>query len=102
MKQLLPPLLLMPLVENAFKHGASETRDRPFVDINLSIEDQRLFFQVKNSTERNPDEPVIKENIGLSNLRRQLELLYREYELSVNQQDALFTATLNINLSSHV
>ncbi len=102
MKQLLPPLLLMPLVENAFKHGASETRYRPFVDINLSVDNQRLFFQVKNSTERNPDEPVIKENIGLSNLKRQLELLYREYELSVKQEDIVFSATLNINLSSHV
>jgi two-component system, LytTR family, sensor kinase len=102
MKQLLPPLLLMPLVENAFKHGASETRDHPFVDINLSIEQQKLFFQVNNSTEKHLDNTAIKENIGLSNLRRQLELLYQEYELSVKQEDVVFTATLNINLSSHV
>ena len=36
MKQALPPLLLIPLVENAFKHGVSETRGHPFVDIHLS------------------------------------------------------------------
>jgi two-component system, LytTR family, sensor kinase len=101
-QQLLPPLLLIPLVENAFKHGASETLEHPFVDISLSIEQQRLFFQVKNSAERDPEASVIKENIGLSNLRRQLELLYREYELSVKQEELVFIATLTINLSSHV
>ncbi len=37
MKQAVPPLLLMPLVENAFKHGVSETRNQPFVDIHLSV-----------------------------------------------------------------
>jgi len=44
----------------------------------------------------------VKENIGLSNLRRQLELLYQEYDLSVQQNDSVFTAVLKINLASHV
>lgn len=46
-KQPLPPLLLIPLVENAFKHGVSETRSQPFVDIQLSIKQQLLKFIVK-------------------------------------------------------
>src|SRR4026209_994570 len=74
MKQALPPLLLIPLVENAFKHGVSETRGNTFVDIHLSIKKRQLTFVVKNSTETTPEERTIKENIGLSNLRRQLEL----------------------------
>jgi sensor histidine kinase YesM len=41
----------MPLVENAFKHGVSETRDQPFVDIHLSINKRQLVFVVKNSIE---------------------------------------------------
>ncbi len=102
MKQALPPLLLIPLVENAFKHGASETRGHPFVDIHLSIKNRQLQFSVKNSTETFSEERNIKENIGLSNLRRQLELLYTVYSLSVQQNEASFTATLNINLASHV
>ncbi|HEV9038814.1 MAG TPA: histidine kinase, partial [Puia sp.] len=83
MKQSLPPLLLVPMVENAFKHGASETRNRPFVDIHLSIASRQLAFLVRNSIEGQPDEGSIKENIGLSNLRRQLELLYTDYRLNV-------------------
>jgi two-component system, LytTR family, sensor kinase len=102
MKQALPPLLLIPLVENAFKHGASETRSHPFVNIHLSVNKRQLAFSVKNSAESVSGQGSIKENIGLSNLRRQLALLYTDYELSVQQADSVFTANLKINLASHV
>jgi two-component system LytT family sensor kinase len=102
MKQALSPLLLMPLVENAFKHGAAETRNQPFVDIHLSINKRQLAFFVKNSTEDLSGEPAMKGNIGLSNLRRQLELLYTDYNLAVEQSGAVFSANLKINLASHV
>src|SRR3954469_13171702 len=82
MKQAVPPLLLVPLVENAFKHGVSETRTQPFVDIHLSINKRQLEFIVKNSAEISTEQTV-KENIGLSNVRRQLELLYTDYNLSL-------------------
>jgi two-component system, LytTR family, sensor kinase len=101
-KQLLPPLLLIPLVENAFKHGVSETRDNPFVDINLSADKKQLEFIVKNSVEGSPGERPVKENIGLSNIRRQLELLYKDYDLTLQQSENIFIATLKINLASHV
>src|SRR4029077_9949741 len=54
MKQAVPPLLLIPLVENAFKHGVSETRSQPFVDIHLSAKQRHLEFIVKNSSEAPP------------------------------------------------
>jgi len=101
MKQALPPLLLIPLVENAFKHGVSETRNRPFVNIHLSVNRRQLAFIVKNSAEAISGERV-KENIGLTNLRRQLELLYTDYNLAVQQGESVFSATLKINLASHV
>ena len=102
MKQALPPLLLVPLVENAFKHGVSETRSRPFVGIHLSVNNRQLTFEVKNSTEDFSGEHGVKENIGLSNLRRQLELLYKDFQLAVHQGRSEFNATLKINLASHV
>ena len=101
MKQALPPLLLIPLVENAFKHGVSETRSQPFVDIHLSVKQRQLAFIVKNSADAFPGGKV-KENIGLSNLRRQLELLYTDYNLSFEQSESVFTTHLKINLASHV
>jgi two-component system, LytTR family, sensor kinase len=102
MKQAIPPLLLIPLVENAFKHGVSETRGNPYVDIHLSVRNRQLTFVVKNSTEASSEQAAVKENIGLSNLRRQLELLYKDYDLSVKQGEYDFTASLKINLASHV
>jgi len=102
MKQALPPLLLIPLVENAFKHGVSETRHQPFVDIHLSVARRQLAFFVKNSAEGLAGGEKVKENIGLSNLKRQLELLYTDYEVLLEQRDTEFSATLKINLASHV
>ncbi len=101
-KQALPPLLLIPLVENAFKHGVSETRGKPFVDILLLVSNRQLSFVVTNSSETAVTEGTVKENIGLSNLRRQLELLYKEYDLSVKQTGTEFIASLKINLGTHV
>jgi len=102
MRQALPPLLLMPLVENAFKHGVSETRSQPFVDIFLSVNKRQLLFEVKNSTDDAAPLAATRENIGLSNLRRQLELLYHVYDLRVQHNGNSFTARLTINLASHV
>lgn len=102
MKQALPPLLLIPLVENAFKHGVSETRNQPSVDIHLSVNKRMLTFMVKNSADPSSPETSVKENIGLTNLRRQLEMLYTEYTLDVQHTGSVFTATLKINLASHV
>jgi two-component system, LytTR family, sensor kinase len=102
MKQAIPPLLLIPLVENAFKHGVSETRHQPFVDIHLSVNRRQLSFIVKNSADAAADGQPVTESIGLANLRRQLALLFTSYNLLVQQQAATFTATLNINLASHV
>jgi LytS/YehU family sensor histidine kinase len=102
MKQLIPPLLLIPLVENAFKHGAAESTGDPFIDIHLSAKRQQLPFVVRNSSEPFPTEPPTKKNIGLANLRRQLELLYTDYNLSTKRENATFTAKLNINLASRV
>ena len=102
MKQALPPLLLIPLVENAFKHGVSETRNQPFVDVHLSVRKKILSFTVRNSSDASSGGSTVKENIGLSNLRRQLELLYGEYDLVVQPAGFSFTATLKINLASHV
>lgn len=102
MKQALPPLLLIPLVENAFKHGVSETRSRPFVDIHLQVARRQLAFSVRNSIEEAIGGGKVKENIGLSNLRRQLELQYTDYQVSLEQQPSEFSVTLKINLASHV
>jgi len=99
MHEQLPPLLLLPLVENAFKHGISESGDDPFIDMHLSTENRKLLFVLKNSA---VDNKQIAENIGLTNLRRQLELLYSDYNLTVTREETVFIVSLTIDLASHV
>lgn len=101
-RQGIPPLLLIPLVENAFKHGVSETRENPFVNIHLKVSNKMLVFTVQNSTGELAATTPLKENIGLSNLRRQLTLLYTDHSLELQPADYKFVAILKINLSSHV
>jgi two-component system, LytTR family, sensor kinase len=100
--EMIPPLLLISLVENAFKHGISESRGKRFVHVMLTVQNRQLHFTVKNSSESAPDNVDIKENIGLSNLRARLNLLYKEFDLFTEQKDSVFTAILKINLASHV
>ncbi len=113
--EMIPPLLLIPLVENAFKHGVSITKGNRFVDVKCMLQKGRLNFVVKNSIPISSISPVVigigsatsdqaeaKDNIGLSNLRRRLNLLYKNYELVTEQKNSIFTATLTINLSTHV
>jgi hypothetical protein len=61
-----------------------------------------LLFLIKNSTGDSSDNGKVQESIGLTNLRRQLELLYTDYDLNLKQEAYEFIATLKINLASHV
>jgi two-component system, LytTR family, sensor kinase len=94
------PLLLLPFVENAFKHGISENRFESFIYIDLSVKNGQLAFSIENTKDFSPENN--KKNIGLINARRQLELLYKEYLLDVKENGNAFTVCLSINLNSYV
>lgn len=101
MNQLLPPLLMLPLVENAFKHGASETISFPYVYIHLVVNNEQLELTVKNSMEKLQVEHSTKKSIGLFNLKRQLELLYPDHELRTETGKNDFTAVLKIRFNHY-
>lgn len=90
------PLILLPLVENAFKHGASELEEGGYINIVLEVEKGVLTFQVKNNFR--PDSGIRSEGIGLSNLKRQLDLQYPGYTLSGHIRDDAYSASLTLNL----
>jgi two-component system, LytTR family, sensor kinase len=91
------PLLLIPFVENAFKHGASESRFESFINLEMNLQDGILQFNIENTKEQN-GKKTNDENIGLTNVRRQLELLYKEHEVFIKCEDAVFKVFLKINL----
>ncbi|WOJ97394.1 sensor histidine kinase [Congregibacter brevis] len=97
------PLLFLTLIENAFKHGASQALDTATVDLSLSASEKQIAFEVSNSTSpsSSSDKPSNAAagdrppGIGLKNLRRQLDLLYpNAHRLSINESDKQFTARL--------
>jgi LytS/YehU family sensor histidine kinase len=94
------PLLLIPFVENAFKHGVSESRFESFINLDLKLQNSVLLFHIENTKESTGQERV-RENIGLSNVRRQLELMYKDYEMDVQNEVNLFKVSLKINLESY-
>jgi len=99
--QVITPLILLPLIENAFKHGAANSRFQSFVHIKIRLESARLHFHISNSFEKNEQEAISKERIGLHNTRRQLELTYKDYDLDIYQQEQVFVVQLVINLKSY-
>ena len=93
------PLLLFPLIENAFKHGnGSGTSEILF---NISLVQNSLDVSVINPIEGSSVQSNGEEGIGLPNLRRQLELLYRDYSFVHYEKDNHFVVNLRINLASY-
>lgn len=98
---LIAPLLLLPLIENAFKHGTSETRFETFVHIKLSVAAQQLLLHIKNRQE--DTESPSTDGIGLPNVHRQLTLLYPGgHHLAIQNQQQIFSVDLSINLNHYV
>ena len=94
-----PPMLLIPFVENAFKHGVATTNEPSFVNIRIDIAGGRLQMVVVNSLPTKPTRPVTSTWTGLANTRKRLQLVYpgRHY-LDVLRQPTTYQVTLFVNL----
>ena len=97
---MLPPLLLVIFVENAFKHGISY-RTKSFVEISLQPHGDRLLFSCRNSRQQQPQYENMKGGVGLSNVRRRLDLLFPgNYTLDIKEQEDTYTVYLDIPLTN--
>ncbi len=95
--QIIEPMLLIPFVENAFKHGVGMVID-PIIDIHLKISEKALSFSVKNKIA--PETALEKDEssgIGLKNVERRLELLYpKTHQLTMRNENGWFEVQLNL------
>jgi LytS/YehU family sensor histidine kinase len=92
------PLVLLSLVENAFKHGASEDAGAPEIEIQLNATHSRFCFQVANTVAAHRENSAEEERIGLRNLRQQLSLLYGDaHRLSTAHRGSWFVVDLTID-----
>lgn len=94
---LLPPLLLIIFVENAFKHGISYCNDS-FINISFRIEGGRLVFKCRNSKNMNMN--CEKGGLGLVNVRKRLDLLFAQnYRLDITDGADVYEVTLSLPLA---
>lgn len=91
------PMLLLPIVENAFKH--SKSNKDYWINIGLGLQAHQLSFQVENSQGQSNNK---EGGIGLANLKRQLGLLYpNKHHLTIDQNQNAFAIDLKIELDDH-
>jgi len=90
------PLILLSLVENAFKHGAGEDSGSPKIDINFHNTNAQFKFVISNTVFAASDQ-IERTPIGLKNIKKQLDLIYpNRFELQIDNSSTLFTVTVII------
>lgn len=96
------PLLILPLVENAFKHGISKIEDEGWIKMETSISNGQFTFKISNN--KPLDNKVGSKttnygNIGLNNIRKRLHMLYHnKYDFRILNDDDVFLVTMKIKL----
>lgn len=97
------PMLLIPFVENSFKHGLGKDAASGFVHVVLDVEDNTLKFAITNSKPKNghrlSNEKGYTGGIGLKNVKKRLNLLYpNKHDLSVKDTENEFNVSLQLEL----
>ena len=87
--QLIEPLLFLPLVENAFKHGVNQIIEGAYLEVKVIIKEDHLSFTVKNNYKAGKDRDQVHQSLGLVNLRKRLELFYPGKHLLEIYDDSL-------------
>jgi two-component system LytT family sensor kinase len=91
------PLLLIPLVENSFKHGIENLTGACWIELDLKIDNGELIFAIGNSKENGAGKESRRRGIGLQNVRKRLELEYKgNYSLSVQSKADSFNVLLRL------
>ena len=95
----LAPLLLLSLIENAFKHGASSDVGNPIIRINLRLENSHFSMSIYNSKPSIVSHDIMNKvnGIGLQNVRKQLDLIYsNRYSFEIDQNETFYMVQLEL------
>jgi len=93
------PLLLIPFLENSFKHGASQMLTHPWVNLDIVIEEEELYFNLSNSKPTLTGEKTIAKGLGLNNVKKRLAILYPGiHSLNITDDLMSFSVLLKVPL----
>jgi LytS/YehU family sensor histidine kinase len=94
------PLLLLPFVENCFKHGASQFLRSPWINLRIEISGRELQMKLMNGKDPDHQDDQPKSGIGINNVKKRLELLYPDkYDLQVIDEPEVFIVSLRLRLA---
>lgn len=92
----IPPMLIIPFVENAFKHGVAKSMDKSWIKISIKETDEALQIHVANSKTQNKSKDQTG-GIGLENVKKRLNLLYdNKYQLDIFEKQMQYLVSLYI------
>lgn len=101
--KMIAPLLMIPFVENCFKHGASVMRGKQWMQLSIHVNNNVLYFNLTNSKPLHPVNSKSKNGIGLLNVKKRLALLYPDkHELIINANDGVYNVQLQIELQTQL
>ena len=97
------PLLMIPFVENSFKHGTSQMLQHPWIKLEITTVKDQLFFKLSNSKPSLFHVNKQNKGIGLINVKKRLQLLYPgKHQLDVTETEDMFTVNMQILLGEKV
>ena len=101
---MIAPLMILPFVENCFKHGVSKQIDHSWIRIDISSNDNILTIKVENS--KIPEAPNTMKavsGIGLQNVRKRLSLIYPDrHQLDIHDEDESYLVVLKLNIPNPI
>jgi sensor histidine kinase YesM len=93
------PLLLLPFVENCFKHGASKMLHHPWINLKIDLQELTLSMKLINGKKISWDSHNNRKGTGIDNVKRRLELLYRDrFDLRIDEDEEVFVVNLTLEL----
>lgn len=96
------PFLLLPLVENCFKHGVSNEIDTCWIRLDVLVKDDWLIIKAENSKSSNGKHNGTRNGIGLENVKKRLDILYDgRHEFKCIDEGQTFLAVLKIKMTAH-
>lgn len=93
------PLLLLPFLENCFKHGTSKMLNNPWINLRIELQGATLFMKVMNGKRPVQILSNTRKGTGIDNIKKRLELLYKDkYELQIIEEEEVFVVNLRLEL----
>jgi sensor histidine kinase YesM len=97
--RLIAPLLMLPFVENCFKHGASKTMNKAVIQLFIETTNDWLDLKISNTRPALSEKPDDRKKIGLQNVQKRLELLYPgKHHLDIQSTEVSFTVHMKVKL----